>query len=633
MIVLLLVLNPTHLSLQTRMIRQLLVIVLLCILLTAVSPSDSSSVKGACSKLFIDADFRGLDQETVEALSLECSLYHSQSHSCHKNSSFPSLTSFDSEVVTKYTQLKLPNGGAGIVGPSRKRVTALLTKLALTLPPEGDLVETGCFIGTSAAIMLQILVDFDGCHRKLWVFDSFAGLPDLVEEDKDGVKGEYSTTFDIFKSNLEGLGLYDENRLVITKGWFNETLPISPVKHIAFLRLDGDLFTSTWDALVSLYDKVLPGGVVYVDDYGSYRGCRDAIEKFRGEYGIHDPVHYIREDLPALKIPRKITFEAIWWIKESKRYYPMVSSSASINREKEREEMKKQFFSYTHFENACQKMNPKEGLVATAVTKKDREKSILWKRSSSSTSSSSSKSESIPCSFKGKNDDGTSEVADCQRELANHDFVYKYVKPSDVVLEIGARYGTTSSAIAYQLQNSGKQVSVEPDSSVWSYLEDNRRSHSCNYWIYHGAISDFPYTLAEHGHETRMIPDLAVSSVSSTLTASNSSFSPPSSRASFMSMHQLQSLLNLKFNVLVIDCEGCLPSLLSGNVHHLTKSLKHIRLILLEADMGINAPNCNKDCVDYNVWIKKFQDIGYKFVEETSDPVVSFVKHYVFLKE
>ena len=57
-------------------------------------------------------------------------------------------------------------------------------------------------------------------------------------------------------------------------GWFNETCSQSPVSAISLLRMDGDLFESTWDVLVALYDRVLPGGFIYVDDYGGYNGCQ-----------------------------------------------------------------------------------------------------------------------------------------------------------------------------------------------------------------------------------------------------------------------------------------------------------------------------------------------------------------------
>jgi hypothetical protein len=293
-------------------------------ILTKVNSTSVHSSEPFCTSLFKESDVRGTDYELIEEMLSECSVYHSrQLNECHRNTSFPALSSLRSEYINMMATRKLPTGGYGTVSYSRKRATALFTKLTLTLPPEGDIVETGCYLGSSASVVMDILIHYDGCHRKLWVFDSFEGLPDLVKEDKkDGGKGKYRTSYEVFKSNLQGLNVYDENRIVITKGWFNETLPISPVKHIAFLRLDGDLFSSTWDGLTSFHDKVLPGGIIYVDDYGSFRGCRDAIEKFRAENGITDPVHHLREVLAVReKIPKQITFEAIWWIKDSKKYY------------------------------------------------------------------------------------------------------------------------------------------------------------------------------------------------------------------------------------------------------------------------------------------------------------------------
>lgn len=57
--------------------------------------------------------------------------------------------------------------------------------------------------------------------------------------------------------------------------------PCLGIGRIAYLRLDGDLYSSTMEALEALYHKVSPGGFVYVDDYGSYNGCRAAVDRFR----------------------------------------------------------------------------------------------------------------------------------------------------------------------------------------------------------------------------------------------------------------------------------------------------------------------------------------------------------------
>jgi hypothetical protein len=86
------------------------------------------------------------------------------------------------------------------------------------------------------------------------------------------------------------------------------------VKDIAFLRLDGDLFVSTWDPLAAFYDRVIPGGYIYVDDYGSFNGCREAIDKFRFENKIFEPLRFVREDD---LVTRRISFEAVWWQKRA----------------------------------------------------------------------------------------------------------------------------------------------------------------------------------------------------------------------------------------------------------------------------------------------------------------------------
>ena len=77
------------------------------------------------------------------------------------------------------------------------------------------------------------------------------------------------------------------------------------------------MFESTWDAITALYKRVVPGGYIYVDDYGSFEGCREAINAFRQRYGIYEILHYIRENNNQGVIPDKsiITFEAVWWQK------------------------------------------------------------------------------------------------------------------------------------------------------------------------------------------------------------------------------------------------------------------------------------------------------------------------------
>ena len=87
------------------------------------------------------------------------------------------------------------------------------------------------------------------------------------------------------------------------------------------MRLDGDLYASTMDALVALYPLMQSGGLVYVDDYGSFGGCRAAVDEYRAKYGITAPMNFIAED-PSLntrlfnfhqKDQRTDLMEAVWW--------------------------------------------------------------------------------------------------------------------------------------------------------------------------------------------------------------------------------------------------------------------------------------------------------------------------------
>jgi O-methyltransferase len=87
------------------------------------------------------------------------------------------------------------------------------------------------------------------------------------------------------RENFRRFGLLDE-RVEFIKGWFSETLPTAPVERISVLRLDGDYYSSTIDALKGLYDKLSPGGFVIVDDYNAFRSCKQAIVDFREEKKI-----------------------------------------------------------------------------------------------------------------------------------------------------------------------------------------------------------------------------------------------------------------------------------------------------------------------------------------------------------
>jgi hypothetical protein len=90
-----------------------------------------------------------------------------------------------------------------------------------------------------------------------------------------------------------------DSQVKFLKGWFKDTLPLAPIERLALMRLDGDYYESTWDALNNLYDKLSIGGFVIIDDYGedSWTYCRKAVDDFRRERGIADPL--VRVDKPC----------------------------------------------------------------------------------------------------------------------------------------------------------------------------------------------------------------------------------------------------------------------------------------------------------------------------------------------
>lgn len=94
------------------------------------------------------------------------------------------------------------------------------------------------------------------------------------------------------RKNFERYGLLD-GQVRFLKGWFRDTLPAAPIARLAVLRLDGDHYESTMDALNSLYPKLSPGGYVIVDDYHMMEGCDRAIMDFRRERAISDEIHVI----------------------------------------------------------------------------------------------------------------------------------------------------------------------------------------------------------------------------------------------------------------------------------------------------------------------------------------------------
>jgi Macrocin-O-methyltransferase (TylF) len=175
----------------------------------------------------------------------------------------------------------------------------------------GDLMETGVWRGGAAILMRAILKANGVTDRRVWCADSFEGLP---PPDPAKYPLDATLTFNQFKelavsleevqTNFRRYNLLDEQVRFI-KGWFRDTLPGAPVERLAVLRMDGDLYESTMDALAALYPKVSRGGYVIVDDYNDIPACRQAVHDYWQRHGIQEEI------MP-------IDWSGVFWMKQGK---------------------------------------------------------------------------------------------------------------------------------------------------------------------------------------------------------------------------------------------------------------------------------------------------------------------------
>lgn len=162
----------------------------------------------------------------------------------------------------------------------------------------GDFIETGVWRGGACIFMRAILKAYRADDRCVWVADSFRGLPPPDERTYSADAGDVWHTFDALsvpreqvQRNFKRYGLLDD-RVRFLEGWFKDTLPLAPISKLALIRLDGDMYESTIQALEALYDKLSDGGFVIVDDF-YLAPCAQAIHEFRGQRGITDPIRDI----------------------------------------------------------------------------------------------------------------------------------------------------------------------------------------------------------------------------------------------------------------------------------------------------------------------------------------------------
>jgi O-methyltransferase len=153
---------------------------------------------------------------------------------------------------------------------------------------EGDLIEAGCWRGGASILMRAALDALEGPGRTVWVADSFQGFP--AEDRQVGLSAAdfLAVGQDAVEANFARFGLTEGVRFV--PGFFEDTLPALAGGRWAVVRLDGDTYEATRVALDSLYPGLAVGGHVVIDDFGALPECRRAVEDYRREHGVDEPL-------------------------------------------------------------------------------------------------------------------------------------------------------------------------------------------------------------------------------------------------------------------------------------------------------------------------------------------------------
>lgn len=188
---------------------------------------------------------------------------------------------------------------------STKRLYALIQAVrhvaAAAIP--GNVVECGVWRGGSMMAAARTLLECGDTTRELHLFDTFAGMsaPDARDVAIDGRSASdllraqdkmesgsawcYATLEEV-QAAMSDTG-YDAARIHYVKGKVEDTIPRSAPARIALLRLDTDWYESTRHELEHLYPRLSPGGVLIIDDYGHWAGCRQAVDEYFASRSIH----------------------------------------------------------------------------------------------------------------------------------------------------------------------------------------------------------------------------------------------------------------------------------------------------------------------------------------------------------
>jgi O-methyltransferase/8-demethyl-8-(2,3-dimethoxy-alpha-L-rhamnosyl)tetracenomycin-C 4'-O-methyltransferase len=200
-----------------------------------------------------------------------------------------------------------PSQGHTMVGLARLTNLKELTQRTIDEPIPGDYIETGVWRGGCCILMRAVLEANQIRDRKVYVADSFAGLPPPKPDpypadtmDMHYTVPELAIPIDQVRANFSAYGLLDD-QVIFVPGFFQDTLATLKAGPFALIRLDGDMYESTIVALNALYPRLSSGGFVIIDD-DALRGCKAAVDDFRRDHRITSAIN-------------TVDWTGIWWQK------------------------------------------------------------------------------------------------------------------------------------------------------------------------------------------------------------------------------------------------------------------------------------------------------------------------------
>jgi len=207
----------------------------------------------------------------------------------------------DYQLATRESGFDWPQHAPCMIGLERLGNVRDCVQQALADGIPGDLAEAGACRGGTCIWMRALLALAGVTNRSVWVIDSFAGLPAETLTREGWHAGDLAASLGEVKHNFALYQMLDA-QVKFLPGWFTDSLPDAPVRELAVLRLDADLYESQLTALTYLYPKLSPGGFCIIDD-PHLAGCARAVREYREEHQITGPV---KDAGPY----------AIWWRKE-----------------------------------------------------------------------------------------------------------------------------------------------------------------------------------------------------------------------------------------------------------------------------------------------------------------------------